>query len=149
MARVTVEDCVSKVPNRFELVLLSAERARELASGALPTVARDNDKTSVIALREIADETVSVDDLRKRFLLTLRHNTYGFSQGETHDQELEQAIDSEASSRLEKEEAFAESEQWEESLESLSRDDEDDFSDEEEDGEDSFKEEEEDFGDKV
>jgi DNA-directed RNA polymerase subunit omega len=57
MARVTVEDCVDKVPNRFELVLLAAHRARELASGAPLTVARDDDKNPVVALREIAEET--------------------------------------------------------------------------------------------
>jgi len=64
MARVTVEDCVIKVPNRFELVLLAAQRAREIASGAPLTVERDDDKNPVIALREIADETVDFDHLR-------------------------------------------------------------------------------------
>jgi DNA-directed RNA polymerase subunit omega len=103
MARVTVEDCANKVSNRFELVLLAAQRARELASGILPTVSRDNDKTPVIALREIAEETVSVNDLRQRFLKALRHDTYGFSSGKTHDDELEQAIETEITSRLENE----------------------------------------------
>ena len=64
MARVTVEDCVEKVPNRFELVLLAAQRARDIRSGAPLTVERDNDKNAVIALREIADETVDLDTLR-------------------------------------------------------------------------------------
>ncbi|RMD61505.1 MAG: DNA-directed RNA polymerase subunit omega [Alphaproteobacteria bacterium] len=64
MARVTVEDCVVKVPNRFELVLLAAQRAREISSGAPLTVDRDNDKNPVIALREIAEETVSLDALK-------------------------------------------------------------------------------------
>ncbi|WP_114965294.1 DNA-directed RNA polymerase subunit omega [Alkalilacustris brevis] len=68
MARVTVEDCVDKVPNRFELVLLAAHRAREIASGAPITVDRDNDKNPVVALREIADETQSADDLRERMI---------------------------------------------------------------------------------
>ena len=68
MARVTVEDCVDKVPNRFELVLLAAHRAREIASGGQPTVARDNDKNPVVALREIADETQGADDLRERMI---------------------------------------------------------------------------------
>lgn len=63
MARVTVEDCVDKVPNRFDLVMLAAHRARELATGAPLTVERDNDKDPVIALREIADETLTVDQL--------------------------------------------------------------------------------------
>jgi DNA-directed RNA polymerase, omega subunit len=64
MARVTVEDCVRIVPNRFDLVLLSAQRARQLAAGAPLTVQRDNDKNSVVSLREIADETISLDDLQ-------------------------------------------------------------------------------------
>ena len=65
MARVTVEDCVDKVPNRFELVMLAAHRARSLASGSPLTVDRDNDKNPVVALREIADETLTADQLRK------------------------------------------------------------------------------------
>ena len=68
MARVTVEDCVDKVPNRFELVMLAAHRAREIASGAGLTIDRDNDKNPVVALREIADETQRADDLRERLI---------------------------------------------------------------------------------
>ncbi|SEF81551.1 DNA-directed RNA polymerase subunit omega [Jhaorihella thermophila] len=68
MARVTVEDCVDKVPNRFELVMLAAHRAREISAGAPITVDRDNDKNPVVALREIAEETQSVDDLRERLI---------------------------------------------------------------------------------
>ncbi len=68
MARVTVEDCVDKVPNRFELVMLSAHRAREISSGAAITVDRDNDKNPVVALREIAEETQSADELRERLI---------------------------------------------------------------------------------
>ena len=66
MARVTVEDCVHKVPNRFELVMLAAHRSRELSSGSELTVERDKDKNPVVSLREIADETQSADDLRER-----------------------------------------------------------------------------------
>ena len=65
MARVTVEDCVDKVPNRFELVMLAAHRARALASGSPLTVDRDNDKNPVVALREIAEETLTADQLRE------------------------------------------------------------------------------------
>ena len=68
MARVTVEDCVDKVPNRVELVMLAAHRARELAAGASITVVRDNDKNPVVSLREIADETQSAEDLRERLI---------------------------------------------------------------------------------
>ena len=64
MARVTVEDCVEKVPNRFDLVLLAAQRARDIRSGAELTVERDNDKNAVVALREIAEETVDLETLR-------------------------------------------------------------------------------------
>jgi DNA-directed RNA polymerase subunit omega len=68
MARVTVEDCVDKVPNRFELVMLAAHRAREISAGAALTVDRDNDKNPVVALREIAEETQSADELRERLI---------------------------------------------------------------------------------
>ena len=68
MARVTVEDCVDKVPNRFDLVMLAAHRAREIAAGSPATVDRDNDKNPVVALREIAEETQPVDDLRERMI---------------------------------------------------------------------------------
>ncbi|EAQ07770.1 MULTISPECIES: DNA-directed RNA polymerase subunit omega [Yoonia] len=68
MARVTVEDCVDKVPNRFELVMLAAHRAREIAAGSPITVARDNDKNPVVSLREIAEETQQADDLRERMI---------------------------------------------------------------------------------
>ena len=68
MARVTVEDCVDKVPNRFELVMLAAHRAREIASGSALTIDRDNDKNPVVALREIADETQSAEELRERLI---------------------------------------------------------------------------------
>ncbi|MCA8868686.1 MAG: DNA-directed RNA polymerase subunit omega [Rhodobacteraceae bacterium] len=68
MARVTVEDCVDKIPNRFELVMLSAHRARELASGVPLTIERDNDKNPVCALREIAEETLTADGLRESYI---------------------------------------------------------------------------------
>jgi len=64
MARVTVEDCVLKVPNRFELVALAAQRSRGISAGAPLTLERDNDKNPVVALREIADETIDLDDLK-------------------------------------------------------------------------------------
>jgi len=68
MARVTVEDCVDKVPNRFELVMLAAHRAREVSAGSALTIDRDNDKNPVVALREIAEETQQADDLRERMI---------------------------------------------------------------------------------
>ncbi|MHA6346217.1 DNA-directed RNA polymerase subunit omega [Roseivivax sp. CAU 1761] len=73
MARVTVEDCVDKVPNRFELVMLAAHRAREISAGSPLTVDRDNDKNPVVALREIAEETQSADSLRERLIESNQH----------------------------------------------------------------------------
>ena len=72
MARVTVEDCVEKVPNRFSLVLLAAHRARAVSAGAPLLVDRDNDKNPVVALREIADEAVDADSLRESVITTLQ-----------------------------------------------------------------------------
>tara|TARA_B100000949_G_scaffold108526_1_gene96334 strand:- start:233 stop:616 length:384 start_codon:yes stop_codon:yes gene_type:complete len=65
MARVTVEDCIDKVLNRFELVMVASQRARKIGSGAALTIDRDNDKNPVVALREIADETVDVEELKE------------------------------------------------------------------------------------
>jgi DNA-directed RNA polymerase subunit omega len=68
MARVTVEDCVLKIPNRFELVMMAAQRARDVATGATLSIDRDNDKNPVVALREIADETIGLDELRNALI---------------------------------------------------------------------------------
>src|SRR5262245_50648838 len=65
MARVTVEDCILHVPNRFELVLLAAQRAKQISSGNPLTIDRDNDKDAVVSLREIADQTISLDQLQE------------------------------------------------------------------------------------
>ena len=72
MARVTVEDCVDKVPNRFDLVLLAAERAREISGGAELTIDRDRDKNPVVALREIAEETIRPADLKEAVITNLQ-----------------------------------------------------------------------------
>jgi len=72
MARVTVEDCVDKVENRFNLVLLAAHRARMISTGSELTVDRDNDKNPVVSLREIADETISPDDLKEELIHSLQ-----------------------------------------------------------------------------
>ena len=72
MARVTVEDCIDKVPNRFDLVMLAAHRARTISTGAELTVERDNDKNPVVALREIADEMIPVEDLREEAIEALQ-----------------------------------------------------------------------------
>ncbi|MBO9123300.1 MULTISPECIES: DNA-directed RNA polymerase subunit omega [unclassified Rhizobium] len=72
MARVTVEDCIDKVENRFELVLLASHRARLISQGASITIDRDNDKNPVVALREIADEMLSPDDLKEDLIHSLQ-----------------------------------------------------------------------------
>lgn len=72
MARVTVEDCVERVPNRFEIVLLAARRSREIAAGAMLTVDRDNDKNPVVSLREIGDGTIDIETLRNNLIHSLQ-----------------------------------------------------------------------------
>jgi DNA-directed RNA polymerase subunit omega len=72
MARVTVEDCIDKVDNRFELVLLASHRARLISSGSPLTIDRDRDKNPVVALREIADETIAPDDLKEQLIHSLQ-----------------------------------------------------------------------------
>jgi len=72
MARVTVEDCVIKIPNRFDLVMIAAQRAREVSAGAALTIDRDNDKNPVVALREIADETVSTEELQESLVESMQ-----------------------------------------------------------------------------
>jgi DNA-directed RNA polymerase subunit omega len=74
MARVTVEDCVEKVPNRFELVMVAAQRSREISAGAEPRLERDNDKNPVVALREIADEKVSPEELHNSLVQSLQRH---------------------------------------------------------------------------
>jgi DNA-directed RNA polymerase subunit omega len=74
MARITVEDCVTRIPNRFELVMLAAQRARDMSAGAPLTVERDNDKNPVVALREIAEDTVDLDHLRYELIHGLRRH---------------------------------------------------------------------------
>lgn len=74
MARVTVEDCVEKVPNRFDLVLLAGQRSRQISTGEEPTVERDNDKNPVVALREIADTTVENDEIRESLIRSMQRH---------------------------------------------------------------------------
>jgi DNA-directed RNA polymerase subunit omega len=87
MARVTVEDCIDKVDNRFELVLLAGHRARQISQGASITIDRDNDKNPVVALREIADETLSPDDLKEDLIHSLQKHVE-IDEPETDGQEI-------------------------------------------------------------
>lgn len=88
MARVTVEDCVLKVPNRFELVLLAGQRARDIASGAPLTVDRDNDKGPVVALREIADATIPLENLQNNVIKGMQKHVEIDEPEEDHDVEI-------------------------------------------------------------
>lgn len=97
MARVTVEDCVTKVPNRFELVLLAAQRSRDVSAGAPLTVDRDNDKNPVVALREIADETVQVNELNAAVIQGLQRHV---EVDELEEEEFEQLEGRQLSSEL-------------------------------------------------
>ena len=76
MARITVEDCIDKFPSRFELVLVASNRARKLYSGENPTVEIDNDKNTVIALREIAEETLTAEQLKNNLIEEYQTNTF-------------------------------------------------------------------------
>lgn len=93
MARVTVEDCVVKIPNRFELVMKAAQRARNISSGAEVTIERDDDKNPVVALREIADETVSLEELEEQLVKGLQHFI------ESDEPEEEEMMDTDAIQR--------------------------------------------------
>ncbi len=88
MARVTVEDCIDKIPNRFELVMLAAQRARDLSVGAEITVDRDNDKNPVVALREIAEETVDLEDIEAAVIRALQKHVDVDEPGEEGDEFL-------------------------------------------------------------
>ena len=91
MARVTVEDCVIKIPNRFELVLLAAQRAREITSGAPLTLDRDDDKNPVVALREIADETIGLLQLKDALVRGMQKHVEIDEPEETHELEVDAA----------------------------------------------------------
>ena len=88
MARVTVEDCIDKVESPYELVLVAKERAAQLSSGIEPTLDRDNDKNTVIALREIAEETVKVTDLSEAAIYKLRKHVEQVDDGSEDDEEI-------------------------------------------------------------
>ncbi len=93
MARITVEDCIDKFPSRFELVLVASNRARKLYSGENPTVDKDNDKNTVIALREIAQETLKADELKNDLIEEYQTNTFA------EDEEINEIIEDNANDR--------------------------------------------------
>jgi DNA-directed RNA polymerase subunit omega len=92
MARVTVEDCVVQIPNRFELVLLAAQRAREISSGAPLSIDRDDDKNPVVALREIAEETIELDHLQTSLVRGMQKHVEIDEPEESHELELDASL---------------------------------------------------------
>ena len=97
MARVTVEDCVEKVSSRFQLVLLAAQRSREILAGSPITVEKDNDKNPVIALREIDDETLDIDELTDALVASQqRHVDFDILEDETEEDEVVELLESES-----------------------------------------------------
>jgi len=97
MARVTVEDCVERIPNRFNLVMRASQRARSISAGAQLTLDRDNDKNPVVALREIADATVDIDELQEGLIRSLQKHVE-FDEPEPEDEaELLEALEQEVS----------------------------------------------------
>jgi len=89
MARVTVEDCIEKVDNRFELIVLASHRGREITAGSELTVPRDNDKNPVVSLREIADETIKVTDLKESMVASLQTQLIDDDQVNKDEDDLE------------------------------------------------------------
>ena len=136
MARITVEDCIDKFPSRFELVLVASNRARKLYTGESPTVEIDNDKNTVIALREIADETISKEQLKNDLIQEYQTNPFGededlneIEDNTNEDQTDTNQIDSEVSS----EDDITEDETIEETPNETSQDNLENSSDEEKD----------------
>ena len=136
MARITVEDCIDKFPSRFELVLVASNRARKLYTGESPTVEIDNDKNTVIALREIAEETITREQLKNDLIQEYQTNTFGededlneIEDNTNEDQTDTNQIDSETSS----EDDITEDESIEEKPNETSQDNLENSSDEEKD----------------
>ena len=90
MARVTVEDCIKKIPNRFDLVVAAAQRSREISNGVAIEVERDNDKNPVVSLREIASEAVDAESLQERFIRSMQKNLIKEDVSSENDASLEE-----------------------------------------------------------
>ena len=90
MARVTVEDCIKKIPNRFDLVVAAAQRTREISNGVAIEIERDNDKNPVVSLREIASEAVDAESLQERFIRSMQKNLIKEDVSSENDASLEE-----------------------------------------------------------
>ncbi len=136
MARITVEDCIDKFPSRFELVLVASNRARKLYTGESPTVEIDNDKNTVIALREIAEETITRDQLKNDLIQEYQTNTFGEDEdlNEIEDNTNEDQTDTnQIASEISSEDDINEDDSIEEAPNETSQDNLENSSDEEKD----------------
>ena len=136
MARITVEDCIDKFPSRFELVLVASNRARKLYTGESPTVEIDNDKNTVIALREIAEETITREQLKNDLIQEYQTNTFGEDEdlNEIEDNTNEDQTDTnQIASEISSEDDITEDEFIEETPNETSQDNLENSSDEEKD----------------
>ena len=136
MARITVEDCIDKFPSRFELVLVASNRARKLYTGESPTVEIDNDKNTVIALREIAEETITREQLKNDLIQEYQTNTFGEDEdlNEIEDNTNEDQTDTnQIASEVSSEDDITEDETIEETPNETSQDNLEKSSDEEKD----------------
>ena len=136
MARITVEDCIDKFPSRFELVLVASNRARKLYTGESPTVEIDNDKNTVIALREIAEETITREQLKNDLIQEYQTNTFGEDEdlNEIEDNTNEDQTDTnQIASEISSEDDITEDDSTEETPNETSQDNLENSSDEEKD----------------
>ena len=136
MARITVEDCIDKFPSRFELVLVASNRARKLYTGESPTVEIDNDKNTVIALREIAEETITKEKLKNDLIKEYQTNTFSEDEdlNEIEDNTNEDQTDTnQVASEISSEDDITEDESIEETPNETSQDNLENSSDEEKD----------------
>ena len=136
MARITVEDCIDKFPSRFELVLVASNRARKLYTGESPTVEIDNDKNTVIALREIAEETITREQLKNDLIQEYQTNTFGEDEdlNEIEDNTNEDQTDTnQIASEISSEDDITEDDSTEETTNETSQDNLENSSDEEKD----------------
>ena len=133
MARITVEDCIDKFPSRFELVLIASNRARKQHTGENPTVDIDNDKNTVIALREIAEETITTEQLKNELIQEYQTNTFGEDEdlNEIEDNSNESQTDTgQLDSNIVNQDEIIESESIQETLNETSQDNLENSSDE-------------------
>jgi len=104
MARVTTEDCVTEIPNRFELIMTAAQRARKIGAGAAITLPRDNDKNTVVALREIAEKSISIDEVQE----DLTHSYQRVHASDNDDIDLAELIGNELEDDMAMDDAYGE-----------------------------------------